>query len=115
MCYLQFFPAPYHSEGNMFGVYIYISIFWTERFWMLVLERIIKLQFIYLYFSGWGPYAYFRALEETNSRSTVGHPADGVHMQPMEIQDFNQQSRRNGTFRQVSLSDPMQDVEAGKM
>ncbi|KAK9063714.1 hypothetical protein SSX86_017586 [Deinandra increscens subsp. villosa] len=81
LCYLQFFPAPYHSEG-------------------------------------WAPYAYFRALEETNSRSNVDQPMDGIHMQAVEIQDFNQQTRRNGsshTFRQVSLSDSPQDVEAGKM
>ncbi|XP_076913990.1 lipid phosphate phosphatase 2-like [Bidens hawaiensis] len=75
MCYLQFFPAPYHSEG-------------------------------------WGPYAYFRALEETNSRSV-----DGVRLQAVEIQGLSHQSRRNGsqTFRQVSLSDSLRDVEAGKM
>ncbi|XP_076894975.1 lipid phosphate phosphatase 2-like [Bidens hawaiensis] len=75
MCYLQFFPAPYHSEG-------------------------------------WGPYAYFRALEETNSRSV-----DGVRLQAVEIQGLSQQSRRNGsqTFRQVSLSGSLRDVETGKM
>ncbi|XP_023746271.1 putative lipid phosphate phosphatase 3, chloroplastic isoform X2 [Lactuca sativa] len=39
-CYLQFFPAPYHSEG-------------------------------------WGPYAYFRALEETRSNRRVEDSAVG--------------------------------------
>nr|GEY20313.1 hypothetical protein [Tanacetum cinerariifolium] len=40
-CYLEFFPAPYHTEG-------------------------------------WGPYAYFRALEEARSTRRVDHPVDEV-------------------------------------
>ncbi|XP_071739337.1 putative lipid phosphate phosphatase 3, chloroplastic [Rutidosis leptorrhynchoides] len=43
-CYLQFFPAPYHTEG-------------------------------------WGPYAYFRALEETRSNRRVNHPGGEVGIQ----------------------------------
>lgn len=83
MCYLQFFPAPYHSEG-------------------------------------WGPYAYFRALEETNSGTRGDAPVDGVGvgMQNVEIANLNQHSRRNSSngFRQVSLSDSVQvDVEYGRV
>ncbi|KAL1568385.1 putative lipid phosphate phosphatase 3, chloroplastic [Salvia divinorum] len=44
MCYLQFFPAPYHSEG-------------------------------------WGPYAYFRALEESHSTATATATGNGIIMQ----------------------------------
>lgn len=73
-----------------------------------------------LLFLGWGPYAYFRALEETNSGTRGDAPVDGVGvgMQNVEIANLNQHSRRNSSngFRQVSLSDSVQvDVEYGRV
>lgn len=64
-CYLQFFPAPYHSEG-------------------------------------WGPYAYFRALEETRSNRTANRPADEVGMRAVGNSDYEPNSVQN-------------DVESGKL
>ncbi|KAI3763810.1 hypothetical protein L2E82_13807 [Cichorium intybus] len=64
-CYLQFFPAPYHSEG-------------------------------------WGPYAYFRALEETRSNRAANHPADEVGMRAVGNSDYEPNSVQN-------------DVESGKL
>ncbi|KAI3796142.1 hypothetical protein L1987_38807 [Smallanthus sonchifolius] len=82
-CYLQFFPAPYHTEG-------------------------------------WGPYAYFRALEERRSNRRVDQP---VHEAGLGIRDTNQQSRpdRHGIgmgldsspdYHSYSLES---DVESGKV
>lgn len=64
-CYLQFFPAPYHTEG-------------------------------------WGPYAYFRALEETRSNRRVERPEDEVGMRVVGISDYEPSSLHN-------------DVESGKL
>ncbi|KAG8366657.1 hypothetical protein BUALT_Bualt17G0102400 [Buddleja alternifolia] len=51
ICYLQFFPPPYHTEG-------------------------------------WGPYAYFRAVEESRSDSRSGtQPGNGNSMQGMNQQE----------------------------
>ncbi|KVH97606.1 lipid phosphate phosphatase 2-like isoform X1 [Cynara cardunculus var. scolymus] len=83
-CYLQFFPAPYHSEG-------------------------------------WGPYAYFRALEETRSNRRVDDRVDEVGTHAMEIPDLNQQSGQNRTgIGLVSSVDNQPnslqtDVESGKL
>lgn len=69
------------------------------------------------WFSGWAPYAYFRALEDINSGARVTPLVDGVSMQTIEIPDLNQQSRRYGShaFRQVSSNSLQEDVEYGKM
>ncbi|CAN4121775.1 unnamed protein product [Withania somnifera] len=69
-CYLQFFPAPYHSEG-------------------------------------WGPYAYFRAVEEVRSSRQHVHPTNGgLELERPEVQ-LNQQP---GT-----TTNPFGDVEYGRM
>ncbi|KVI05391.1 Phosphatidic acid phosphatase/chloroperoxidase, N-terminal [Cynara cardunculus var. scolymus] len=66
---------------------------------------------------GWGPYAYFRALEASTLGARVVRPVAEVDMQAMEIPDINQQTRQSGSngFRQISLSNSQQhDVEFGK-
>ncbi|KAI7739244.1 hypothetical protein M8C21_004441 [Ambrosia artemisiifolia] len=82
-CYLQFFPAPYHTEG-------------------------------------WGPYAYFRALEEARSNRRVDQSAPEVSL---GIPDLNQQSRQDRSGPGLALdSSPdyhsyslESDVESGKV
>uniref|UniRef100_A0A5B7BE02 Putative lipid phosphate phosphatase 2 n=1 Tax=Davidia involucrata TaxID=16924 RepID=A0A5B7BE02_DAVIN len=71
-CYLQFFPAPYHTEG-------------------------------------WGPYAYFRALEESRSNSRQNPPANGLTLLAAEVQVVNQQS---GPDHNSSSS--TDDIESGR-
>nr|XP_043624713.1 lipid phosphate phosphatase 2-like isoform X1 [Erigeron canadensis]XP_043624714.1 lipid phosphate phosphatase 2-like isoform X1 [Erigeron canadensis] len=81
-CYLQFFPAPYHTEG-------------------------------------WGPYAYFRALEETRS-TRVERSVDEVDDHAVEIPNLNQQFGQNNNGRGLVSnldyqSNSLQtDVESGK-
>ncbi|KAK3036704.1 hypothetical protein RJ639_030528 [Escallonia herrerae] len=73
-CYLQFFPAPYHTEG-------------------------------------WGPYAYFRAVEESRSNS---RPVNAS-----EVEVANQQPSRSGNpFMPESPENSRRslvDVESGKI
>ncbi|KAK3031563.1 hypothetical protein RJ639_036362 [Escallonia herrerae] len=73
-CYLQFFPAPYHTKG-------------------------------------WGPYAYFRAVEESHSNS---RPVNAG-----EVEVANQQSGRSGNpFMPESPENArtsLVDVESGKI
>ena len=77
---------------------------------------VLKFSWFTYWFSGWGPYAYFRALEESStSGARVDRSVNGVGLQSVEIQDMNRQNGNNG-FRQVSLSNSIQDdVEYGKM
>ncbi|KAM0047690.1 putative phosphatidate phosphatase [Helianthus debilis subsp. tardiflorus] len=81
-CYLQFFPAPYHTEG-------------------------------------WGPYAYFRAVEETRSTRRVDRPVNEIGL---GIQDLNQESRQDRAGPGLDSSSPdyhsyslESDVESGKV
>lgn len=83
-CYLQFFPAPYHTEG-------------------------------------WGPYAYFQALEETRSNRRVNHPVDEVGMHGAGVADLNQESGPNSYGLGLGLvsldyqpNSLQTDVESGK-
>ncbi|MCD7454804.1 putative lipid phosphate phosphatase 3, chloroplastic [Datura stramonium] len=69
-CYLQFFPAPYHTEG-------------------------------------WGPYAYFRAVEEVRSSRQHVHPTNGgLEVEHPQVQ-LNQ--------RPATATNPFEDVEYGRM
>ncbi|XP_065881309.1 lipid phosphate phosphatase 1-like [Euphorbia lathyris] len=63
LCYMQFFPAPYHDEG-------------------------------------WGPYAYFQALEElrtssTNTDNGRRRNADALNMHPMDVEVVSLQIRQH--------------------
>lgn len=68
--------------------------------------------------SGWGPYAYFRALEEMHSNSNSAHPLNGSSGQAMEAQTTNLQAR---PYRSPGLLPeaweerlPFDDVEFGR-
>ncbi|XP_030529286.1 lipid phosphate phosphatase 2-like isoform X2 [Rhodamnia argentea] len=67
---------------------------------------------------GWGPYAYFRALEETRTDSNLAHPPNGTSARPVEAQATNRQAR---LYRNTVLSpeareecSPFDDVESGR-
>ncbi|KAL6969893.1 putative lipid phosphate phosphatase 3, chloroplastic [Sarracenia purpurea var. burkii] len=68
---------------------------------------------------GWGPYAYFRALEELRTNSQLDHPMhDGSNIQAAEARANNQQTGRHdngfnpGTVGHNSSS--MSDMELGR-
>ncbi|XP_077245154.1 lipid phosphate phosphatase 2-like [Tasmannia lanceolata] len=61
-CYLQFFPAPYHTEG-------------------------------------WGPYEYFRVLEETRSSSQSANATNSLSVQRMEMEIPNVQAEERSQTR----------------
>lgn len=45
---------------------------------------------VLLYQSGWGPYAYFQALEETRSNSSSASTANALSVQVMGVQNVSQ-------------------------
>lgn len=68
--------------------------------------------------SGWGPFAYFRALEEMHTNSNSAPPPNGISVRAMEAQATNLQAR---TYRNPVLSpeareerSPFDDVECGR-
>ncbi|KAI6677094.1 hypothetical protein NL676_037890 [Syzygium grande] len=67
---------------------------------------------------GWGPYAYFRALEEMHTNSNSAPPPNGISVRAMEAQATNLQAR---TYGNPVLSpeareerSPFDDVECGR-
>ncbi|KAI3433198.1 acidPPc domain-containing protein, partial [Psidium guajava] len=67
---------------------------------------------------GWGPYAYFRALEETHTNSNSAPPPNGISALPMVAQATNLQARlyRNPVLSPEAReeSSPFDDVESGR-
>lgn len=49
-----------------------------------------------MYTSGWGPYAYFQALEESRSNANAGQTANVLNMQAMDVEAVSLQLRENG-------------------
>ncbi|XP_011038739.1 PREDICTED: putative lipid phosphate phosphatase 3, chloroplastic [Populus euphratica] len=45
---------------------------------------------------GWGPYAYFQALEESRSNTNAGQSMNALDMQPMNAHVMSQRGRQNG-------------------
>ncbi|OAY31376.1 lipid phosphate phosphatase 2 isoform X1 [Manihot esculenta] len=45
---------------------------------------------------GWGPYAYFQALEESRSNATAGQTTNVLNMQAMDVEAVSLQLRENG-------------------
>ncbi|KAL2546252.1 putative lipid phosphate phosphatase 3 [Forsythia ovata] len=72
LCYLQFFPPPYNTEG-------------------------------------WGPYAYFRALEQISSSNP--QPVNDVSM---AVQGVNQRTTPNSIVDDQNLSSTYEAMESGK-
>ncbi|KAL9389565.1 hypothetical protein Peur_018170 [Populus x canadensis] len=59
---------------------------------------------------GWGPYAYFRALEESRSNTNAGQSMNALDLQPMNAHVVSQQGRQNGDDF-ASL----EELESGRM
>ncbi|XP_077210612.1 lipid phosphate phosphatase 2-like isoform X2 [Tasmannia lanceolata] len=79
-CYLQFFPAPYHTEG-------------------------------------WGPYEYFRMLEETHASSQLTNVTNSLSVQPMEVEIVNsiaEGSNETGFNRACNGNLVLDEMEAGR-
>ncbi|GFS32796.1 lipid phosphate phosphatase 2 [Actinidia rufa] len=55
---------------------------------------------------GWGPYAYFRAQEQSRLNPQLGHPANGPNVQAQEAQALNQETGR--------YTSSMDDIESGR-
>ncbi|XP_021912203.1 lipid phosphate phosphatase 2-like isoform X2 [Carica papaya] len=52
---------------------------------------------------GWGPYAYFRAVEDLRANSTSGQQMSAVTAQAMEAQVMTQRARENGDALQYQV------------
>jgi len=60
--------------------------------------------------SGWGPYAYFQALEESRSNTNAGQSMNALDLQPVNAHVVSQQGRQNGDDF-ASL----EELESGRM
>ncbi|KAL2542539.1 putative lipid phosphate phosphatase 3 [Abeliophyllum distichum] len=58
---------------------------------------------------GWGPYAYFRAQEESRSNPQTVNPVNGISMQGV-----NQQSMPNNIAENRNLNSNFDDMESGR-
>ncbi|KAB5538156.1 hypothetical protein DKX38_015689 [Salix brachista] len=59
---------------------------------------------------GWGPYAYFQALEESRANTNAGQSMNALNSQPMNALVVSQQGRQNGD----DLA-PLEELESGRM
>ncbi|KAL9453301.1 hypothetical protein AB3S75_008995 [Citrus x aurantiifolia] len=86
----------------------------------LVVATLCYLQFFPPphYDDGWGPYAYFRAREESHSNN-MGHSRNSVNALEMEIHSVNQRTEPNGdAFLPVYANSPpsstLDEMESGR-
>ncbi|XP_041011005.1 putative lipid phosphate phosphatase 3, chloroplastic isoform X1 [Juglans microcarpa x Juglans regia] len=66
---------------------------------------------------GWGPYAYFRALEESRTNTNTAYHMDALNVQATGIQVVNQQAGQNGNEAfslNRHLSSPLDEMESGR-
>ncbi|KAJ6318343.1 hypothetical protein OIU76_013808 [Salix suchowensis] len=59
---------------------------------------------------GWGPYEYFRALEESRSITNSGESINALDVQPLNVNAGNQTVRNHG-----NEFDALEELESGKM
>lgn len=85
-CYRQFFPSPYNDEGYI--IFPPCISFRTELDSSVFLNILLN--------SGWGPYAYFKALEEMRSNTHAASPVNALSVQVMGAQNVNERHRQNG-------------------
>ena len=52
----------------------------------MLIESFIIIELLYILFIGWGPYAYFRELEESRSSTQAVNAVNGCNVQAMEAQ-----------------------------
>ncbi|KAG6655815.1 lipid phosphate phosphatase 2-like isoform X3 [Carya illinoinensis] len=66
---------------------------------------------------GWGPYAYFRALEESSTNTNTVHQMDALNVPAMGIQVVNQQTGQNENEAfslNRRLSSTLDEMESGR-
>ncbi|KAK1552826.1 hypothetical protein Q3G72_024010 [Acer saccharum] len=87
----------------------------------LVVASICYLQFFPPPYNddGWGPYAYFKAREESNANSNMGHSMNPLHVDIRETHVANQQTTRpNGnnayTYEDSPPSSTLDGMESGR-
>ncbi|XP_028092991.1 lipid phosphate phosphatase 2-like isoform X2 [Camellia sinensis] len=88
---------------------------WPDVF-AAALIGLVVATFCYLQFfplpndtNGWGPYAYFRALEEVNENPQLGHPVNGP-----QVLNLNQQQMGRHSDAFIPVSSSSIDIESGK-
>lgn len=85
-CYRQFFPSPFNDEGCI--IFPPCISFRTELDSSVFLNILLN--------SGWGPYAYFKAMEETRSNTHAASPVNALSLQVMGAQNVNERRGLNG-------------------
>lgn len=84
-----------------------IKKYCADEFFMLII----------LNSSGWGPYAYFKALEETRSNSSSASTSNGLSVQVMEAQNVSQPVPEQNVvaFAANNYTSPkMDEMESGR-
>lgn len=64
------------------GFQLYLYLWYV----CLLIESFIIIELLYILFIGWGPYAYFRELEESRSSTQAANAVNGCNVQAMEAQ-----------------------------
>jgi hypothetical protein len=59
--------------------------------------------------TGWGPYEYFRAMEESRSNTNSGESVNELDVQPMSLAVVSQQVRKHGNEFAA-----LEDLESGR-
>lgn len=72
-----------------------------------------------IYIVGWGPYAYFRVLEESRRYTQAPNTSDAHNGQALEAQVENQQEERSNGFRGLCIayddnSSTLEELESGR-
>lgn len=74
-------------------------------------KRLLLWAFFNLLVSGWGPYAYFDAVEVSRASANAGQDMNARNVQATGIQIVNQRARQDGYADPSSAHDQM---ESGK-
>ncbi|KDP35019.1 hypothetical protein JCGZ_09307 [Jatropha curcas] len=84
---------------------------WTDVFAGAILGLVVSA-FCYMQFfpapydnEGWGPYAYFKALEESRSETSGGQTGNALNVQAMDVQVVNLQGIRGNSDQFTSLDE----------
>ncbi len=79
----------------------------------------IIIEHLHILFIGWGPYAYFRVLEESRASAQAANAVNGRNVQAMEAQVGNEQDERSihgcmGLSIAHNSSTILEEVESGR-
>ncbi|OMP04704.1 Phosphatidic acid phosphatase type 2/haloperoxidase [Corchorus olitorius] len=119
-CYLQFFPPPYHTEWQIKYIYLcllFFALLLEMCCCMFCLDELADLTKPVE--QGWGPYAYFRVLEESVANTQANNVASRQDAMTGEVQIGNHEEERTdngfmGLHLARSASSTMEDIESGK-